>query len=207
MLLSAAIRFGRMPQSEKLKLKAEMVTGDREVEDPQVADQKTLARQIYEAYLKNFNMNKAKARTILTGKTSNPVRWLRVVGWWVKDGVYVCGWLCVFMALSSQVEFMSSCFIYFFPILVILILSLVHSKFVNRFMSQYDLANKTLEIMCSQPMTEMTFSISSASQHTCWAGQGNVCLHGNSIKSQCMSPSRLLLPVSLYFCAILINPP
>uniref|UniRef100_A0AAQ6AFB9 Peroxisome proliferator-activated receptor alpha n=1 Tax=Amphiprion ocellaris TaxID=80972 RepID=A0AAQ6AFB9_AMPOC len=67
-----AIRFGRMPQSEKLKLKAEMVTGDREVEDPQLADQKTLARQIYEAYLKNFNMNKAKARTILTGKTSTP---------------------------------------------------------------------------------------------------------------------------------------
>lgn len=69
-LLFPAIRFGRMPQSEKLKLKAEMVTGDREVE----ANQKTLARQIYEAYLKNFNMNKAKARTILTGKTSTPVR-------------------------------------------------------------------------------------------------------------------------------------
>lgn len=74
MVFSAAIRFGRMPQSEKLKLKAEMVTGDREVEDPQIADQKTLAKQIYEAYLKNFNMNKAKARTILTGKTSTPVR-------------------------------------------------------------------------------------------------------------------------------------
>lgn len=69
-----------MPQSEKLKLKAEMVTGDREVEDPHLADQKTLARQIYEAYLKNFNMNKAKARTILTGKTSTPVRWLWISG-------------------------------------------------------------------------------------------------------------------------------
>uniref|UniRef100_A0A8C7F2M1 Peroxisome proliferator-activated receptor alpha n=2 Tax=Oncorhynchus TaxID=8016 RepID=A0A8C7F2M1_ONCKI len=67
-----AIRFGRMPQSEKLKLKAEIQTGDREVEDPEQADQKTLARHIYEAYLKNFNMNKAKARTILTGKTSTP---------------------------------------------------------------------------------------------------------------------------------------
>ncbi|XP_037539579.1 peroxisome proliferator-activated receptor alpha b [Nematolebias whitei] len=67
-----AIRFGRMPQSEKLKLKAEMVTGDREEVNPHLADQKTLARQIYEAYLKNFNMNKSKARTILTGKTSNP---------------------------------------------------------------------------------------------------------------------------------------
>lgn len=79
-----------MPQSEKLKLKAEMVTGDREVEDPQLADQKTLARQIYEAYLKNFNMNKAKARTILTGKTSTPVRWLRVVGL-VSERCCVCG--------------------------------------------------------------------------------------------------------------------
>ncbi|KAG5274050.1 hypothetical protein AALO_G00158600 [Alosa alosa] len=67
-----AIRFGRMPQSEKLKLKAEILTGDRDVGDPRVADQKTLAKQIYEAYLKNFNMNKSKARTILTGKTSTP---------------------------------------------------------------------------------------------------------------------------------------
>uniref|UniRef100_A0A8C7ZQ47 Peroxisome proliferator-activated receptor alpha n=2 Tax=Oryzias TaxID=8089 RepID=A0A8C7ZQ47_9TELE len=67
-----AIRFGRMPQSEKLKLKAEMVVGEREVEDPQLADQKSLAKQIYDAYLKNFNMTKAKARTVLTGKTSTP---------------------------------------------------------------------------------------------------------------------------------------
>ncbi|XP_009295973.2 peroxisome proliferator-activated receptor alpha b isoform X1 [Danio rerio] len=63
-----AIRFGRMPQSEKLRLKAEILTGERDVED----DQKTLAKQIYEAYVKNFNMNKSKARTILTGKTSTP---------------------------------------------------------------------------------------------------------------------------------------
>lgn len=63
-----------MPQSEKLKLKAEILTGEREVENPQLADQKTLAKQIYEAYLKNFSMNKAKARTILTGKTNRPVR-------------------------------------------------------------------------------------------------------------------------------------
>ncbi|XP_036376385.1 peroxisome proliferator-activated receptor alpha-like isoform X1 [Megalops cyprinoides] len=67
-----AIRFGRMPQSEKLKLKAEILTGEREEENPHLADQKTLAKQIYEAYLKNFNMNKAKARVILTGKTSTP---------------------------------------------------------------------------------------------------------------------------------------
>ncbi|XP_055047757.2 peroxisome proliferator-activated receptor alpha b [Misgurnus anguillicaudatus] len=67
-----AIRFGRMPQSEKLRLKAEILTGEREVEDPQVADQKTLAKQIHEAYLKNFSMNKSKSRSILTGKASTP---------------------------------------------------------------------------------------------------------------------------------------
>ncbi|KAJ8249813.1 hypothetical protein COCON_G00230290 [Conger conger] len=67
-----AIRFGRMPQSEKMKLKAEILTGEWEEEGPLLADQKTLAKQIYEAYLKNFNMNKSKARVILTGKTSTP---------------------------------------------------------------------------------------------------------------------------------------
>ncbi|KAJ8245638.1 hypothetical protein GJAV_G00272880 [Gymnothorax javanicus] len=67
-----AIRFGRMPQSEKMKLKAEILTGECEEESPLVADQKTLAKQIYEAYLKHFNMNKSKARVILTGKTSTP---------------------------------------------------------------------------------------------------------------------------------------
>ncbi|XP_064200764.1 peroxisome proliferator-activated receptor alpha b [Anguilla rostrata] len=68
-----AIRFGRMPQSEKLKLKAEILTGEKgEEENPRVADQKTLAKQIYDSYLKNFNMNKSKARSILSGKTSNP---------------------------------------------------------------------------------------------------------------------------------------
>ncbi|RXM35503.1 Peroxisome proliferator-activated receptor alpha [Acipenser ruthenus] len=67
-----AIRFGRMPQSEKMKLKAEILTCEREVENSQLADQKTLAKQIYEAYLKNFNMNKTKARAILIGKASTP---------------------------------------------------------------------------------------------------------------------------------------
>ncbi|XP_056133656.1 peroxisome proliferator-activated receptor alpha a isoform X2 [Lampris incognitus] len=67
-----AIRFGRMPQSEKLKLKAESRTGEWDMASPMQADHKILVRQIHEAYLKNFSMNKAKARLILTGKTSNP---------------------------------------------------------------------------------------------------------------------------------------
>ncbi|KAK6303035.1 hypothetical protein J4Q44_G00273900 [Coregonus suidteri] len=68
-----AIRFGRMPQSEKLKLKAERQTGEREAGgDPRQVDHKTLVRQIHEAYMKSFNMNKAKARVILTGKTCTP---------------------------------------------------------------------------------------------------------------------------------------
>ncbi|KAM9334685.1 peroxisome proliferator-activated receptor alpha-like isoform 2-T2 [Symphorus nematophorus] len=67
-----AIRFGRMPQAEKLKLKAESKMVENEVVSPMLADHKILVRQINEAYMKNFNMNKAKARLILTGKTSKP---------------------------------------------------------------------------------------------------------------------------------------
>ncbi|XP_074859481.1 peroxisome proliferator-activated receptor alpha [Carettochelys insculpta] len=66
-----AIRFGRMPRSEKAKLKAEVLTGEQDVEDSEVADLKSLAKRIYDAYLKNFNMNKVKARVILAGKTNN----------------------------------------------------------------------------------------------------------------------------------------
>lgn len=153
-----------MPQSEKLKLKAEMVTGDREVEDPQLADQKTLARQIYEAYLKNFNMNKAKARTILTGKTSTPVRWLRVVGWWVK-GACVDGSCHYQSFLTDQSQVVLQSFIYF------LISFWAPSNFAIKLMSQYDRAASTSEIMCNQPMTEITCSIGSASQHTSWTRQ------------------------------------
>lgn len=68
-----AIRFGRMPQAEKLKLKAESKRVEKEEMSPMLADHKILVRQIHEAYMKNFNMNKAKARLILTGKTSKPV--------------------------------------------------------------------------------------------------------------------------------------
>nr|AIK22388.1 peroxisome proliferator-activated receptors alpha [Planiliza haematocheilus] len=67
-----AIRFGRMPQAEKLKLKEESKMVEKEVENPMKADHKILVKQIHEAYMKNFNMNKAKARLILTGKTSTP---------------------------------------------------------------------------------------------------------------------------------------
>ncbi|XP_056223822.1 peroxisome proliferator-activated receptor alpha-like isoform X2 [Seriola aureovittata] len=67
-----AIRFGRMPQAEKLKLKAESKMVEKEVESPMLASHKTLVKQIHEAYMKNFSMNKAKSRLILTGKTSKP---------------------------------------------------------------------------------------------------------------------------------------
>lgn len=63
-----------MPQVEKLKLKAEIKMVEKEVKSPMLADHKILIRQIHEAYMKNFNMNKAKARLILTGKTSKPVK-------------------------------------------------------------------------------------------------------------------------------------
>ncbi|XP_029455907.1 peroxisome proliferator-activated receptor alpha isoform X2 [Rhinatrema bivittatum] len=66
-----AIRFGRMPRSEKAKLKAEVQTCEEEVEDSEMADLKSLAKLIYDAYQKSFNMNKVKARAILAGKASN----------------------------------------------------------------------------------------------------------------------------------------
>ncbi len=67
-----AIRFGRIPQSEKQRLKAEQDVSGKEQRESQ-QDTKSLARQMHEAYLKHFNMNKAKARVFLTGKTSTPV--------------------------------------------------------------------------------------------------------------------------------------
>lgn len=60
-----------MPRSEKAKLKAEILTGENYVEDSEMADLKSLAKRIHDAYLKNFNMNKVKARIILAGKTNN----------------------------------------------------------------------------------------------------------------------------------------
>ncbi|XP_061815802.1 peroxisome proliferator-activated receptor alpha-like [Nerophis lumbriciformis] len=68
-----AIRFGRMPQAEKMKLKAESKMVEKKKEaSPLLSDHKILIGRIHEAYMKNFNMNKAKARLILTGKTSKP---------------------------------------------------------------------------------------------------------------------------------------
>ncbi|XP_078529945.1 peroxisome proliferator-activated receptor alpha isoform X2 [Lissotriton helveticus] len=66
-----AIRFGRMPRSEKEKLTLEVLTCEQDLDISQMADLKALAKLIYEAYEKNFNMNKLKARAILTGKTNN----------------------------------------------------------------------------------------------------------------------------------------
>ncbi|XP_016390427.1 peroxisome proliferator-activated receptor alpha-like [Sinocyclocheilus rhinocerous] len=67
-----AIRFGRIPQSEKQRLKAEQDVCGKEQHESQQPDTKSLARQMHEAYLKHFHMNKAKARVFLTGKTSTP---------------------------------------------------------------------------------------------------------------------------------------
>ncbi|XP_068134313.1 peroxisome proliferator-activated receptor alpha [Hyperolius riggenbachi] len=67
-----AIRFGRMPRSEKAKLTAEIQTSEQDVKDTKMADLLTLAKLLYDAYQKNFNMNKSKARAILTGRGNNP---------------------------------------------------------------------------------------------------------------------------------------
>uniref|UniRef100_A0A8C6V5M4 Peroxisome proliferator-activated receptor alpha n=1 Tax=Neogobius melanostomus TaxID=47308 RepID=A0A8C6V5M4_9GOBI len=63
-----AIRFGRIPQAEKLKLKGVCKVTERE--EPLQPGHKVLITRICRAYMKNFNMNKTKARLILTGKTS-----------------------------------------------------------------------------------------------------------------------------------------
>ncbi|XP_010771790.1 peroxisome proliferator-activated receptor gamma isoform X1 [Notothenia coriiceps] len=65
-----AIRFGRMPQAEKEKLLAEF-SSDMVHMNPEAADLRALARHLYEAYLKNFPLTKAKARAILSGKTGD----------------------------------------------------------------------------------------------------------------------------------------
>ncbi|XP_036172557.1 peroxisome proliferator-activated receptor delta isoform X2 [Myotis myotis] len=66
-----AIRFGRMPEAEKRKLVAGLTASEGSQHNPQVADLKVFSKHIYNAYLKNFNMTKKKARGILTGKTSH----------------------------------------------------------------------------------------------------------------------------------------
>ncbi|KAK5872672.1 hypothetical protein PBY51_013351 [Eleginops maclovinus] len=65
-----AIRFGRMPQAEKEKLLAEF-SSDMVHMHPEAADLRALARHLYEAYLKNFPLTKAKARAILSGKNGD----------------------------------------------------------------------------------------------------------------------------------------
>ncbi|XP_075631681.1 peroxisome proliferator-activated receptor delta isoform X3 [Balearica regulorum gibbericeps] len=66
-----AIRFGRMPEAEKRKLVAGLTASEINSQNPQVADLKAFSKHIYNAYLKNFNMTKKKARGILTGKASS----------------------------------------------------------------------------------------------------------------------------------------
>ncbi|XP_015198264.1 peroxisome proliferator-activated receptor delta b isoform X2 [Lepisosteus oculatus] len=66
-----AIRYGRMPEAEKRKLVAGLLAGEMNVQSPGGSDLKSLAKHVNNAYLKNLNMTKKKARSILTGKTSS----------------------------------------------------------------------------------------------------------------------------------------
>lgn len=67
---SIAIRFGRMPQAEKEKLLAE-ISSDIDQLNPESADLRALAKHLYDSYIKSFPLTKAKARAILTGKTTD----------------------------------------------------------------------------------------------------------------------------------------
>lgn len=60
-----------MPEAEKRKLVAGLTASEISCQNPQVADLKAFSKHIYNAYLKNFNMTKKKARGILTGKASS----------------------------------------------------------------------------------------------------------------------------------------
>ncbi|XP_068929618.1 peroxisome proliferator-activated receptor delta isoform X2 [Petaurus breviceps papuanus] len=66
-----AIRFGRMPEAEKRKLVEGLTASEVSGQNPQGADLKAFSKHIYNAYLKNFNMTKKRARGILTGKASS----------------------------------------------------------------------------------------------------------------------------------------
>ncbi|XP_071017573.1 peroxisome proliferator-activated receptor delta-like isoform X1 [Oncorhynchus clarkii lewisi] len=67
-----AIRYGRMPEAEKRKLVAGLLAGEKApTTNPNSSDLKSLAKRVNNAYLKNLNMTKKKARSILTGKTSS----------------------------------------------------------------------------------------------------------------------------------------
>ena len=79
-----AIRYGRMPEAERKKLVAGLLAEELNVGKPGGSDLKTLAKQVYTAYLKNLSMTKKRARSILMGKTaSTSVRstfeWLQIL--------------------------------------------------------------------------------------------------------------------------------
>ncbi|XP_076132357.1 peroxisome proliferator-activated receptor gamma-like [Alosa pseudoharengus] len=65
-----AIRFGRMPQTEREKLLGE-IAKEMEQLDREAAEMRSLAKQLYDSYIKHFPVPKSKAKAILSGKTSN----------------------------------------------------------------------------------------------------------------------------------------
>lgn len=69
-----------MPQAEKEKLLAEF-SSDVDHMHPESADLRALARLLYESYLKYFPLTKAKARAILSGKTSDNAVSLETLIW------------------------------------------------------------------------------------------------------------------------------
>ncbi|XP_066527315.1 peroxisome proliferator-activated receptor delta [Hoplias malabaricus] len=66
-----AIRYGRMPEAEKRKLVAVMLDTEPSCFQNSLSSLKTLAKRVNSAYLRNLNMTKKKARSILTGRTSS----------------------------------------------------------------------------------------------------------------------------------------
>ncbi|XP_063064131.1 peroxisome proliferator-activated receptor gamma-like [Engraulis encrasicolus] len=67
-----AIRFGRMPHTEREKLLGE-IAKEMEQLDREEADMRSLAKQLYDSYVKLFPLPKSKAKAILSGKTNSHV--------------------------------------------------------------------------------------------------------------------------------------
>lgn len=65
-----AIRFGRMPQTEREKLLGE-IAKEMEKIDKEDAEMRALGKKLYDSYVKHFPLPRSKAKAILSGKTGN----------------------------------------------------------------------------------------------------------------------------------------
>lgn len=85
-----------MPQAEKEKLLAE-ISSDIDQLNPESADLRALAKHLYDSYIKSFPLTKAKARAILTGKTTD-----KSVSSLLPSSFGVAGFIFVVVVISFE---------------------------------------------------------------------------------------------------------